>query len=38
MLDPETTLFIGIFCGLAMGYPVGFFMARTIYRRWPARS
>lgn len=37
MLDPETTLFIGAFCGLIVGYVLGFFMAHTIYRSptWP---
>lgn len=32
MLDPETTLLIGGFCGLMVGYSLGFLMARSIYR------
>lgn len=37
MLDPMTTLFIGIICGFGVGYPVGFLIARLIYRSkfWP---
>lgn len=33
MLTPIDTLIIGIIAGFAFGYPLGFFMARAIYRR-----
>ncbi len=32
MLDPETTLFIGLFCGLMIGYAIGTLMW---FRRTP---
>jgi hypothetical protein len=32
MLTPEDTLLIGGFCGLMVGYALGFLMARVIYR------
>jgi len=37
MIDAETALLIGVMCGLAMGYPVGFLFARGLYRSrtWP---
>ena len=37
MLEPETTLFIGLFCGLIIGYAGGFFVAMKMYRSptWP---
>lgn len=40
MLSPEATLVIGIICGIGMGYPAGFYVARMIYRSkvWPAPS
>jgi membrane protein YqaA with SNARE-associated domain len=38
MLEPETTLIIGWISGGAVGYVLGFFMARMLYRRatWPS--
>lgn len=38
MLEPETTLLIGLFAGALFGYAVGFTVARMIYRspNWPA--
>ncbi len=37
MIGPEEALIIGVISGLAFGYPLGFLMARMIYRRptWP---
>jgi len=37
MLEPETTLLIGMICGPIFGYSVGFFAARAMYRSptWP---
>lgn len=37
MLEPETTLLIGGFAGVMLGYSIGFFMARAMYRSptWP---
>lgn len=32
MLEPETTLIIGMFAGIGLGYAMGFLMARGIYR------
>jgi membrane protein YqaA with SNARE-associated domain len=33
MLQPETTLLIGLFAGGIVGYALGFLLARAIYRR-----
>jgi uncharacterized protein YneF (UPF0154 family) len=37
MIGPEEALLIGIFCGMTLGYALGFFIARSIYRTktWP---
>lgn len=37
MMTPETTLLIGGFCGVFIGYALGFLIARAIYRAptWP---
>jgi len=32
MLDPLTTLYVGVFCGGLFGYAVGFLIAMAIYR------
>ncbi len=32
MIDPMTALWVGAFCGLLLGYPLGFFVAKSIYR------
>lgn len=39
MITPEIALLIGMFAGCMFGYPVGFFIARGIYRspNWPAQ-
>lgn len=33
MIDIESALFIGIFCGFGIGYPIGFMMSRIIYKQ-----
>jgi high-affinity Fe2+/Pb2+ permease len=37
MIEPETALIIGMICGLAFGYMLGFLVARGVYRQstWP---